>query len=123
MTVTLERKPGQWHVHIKGHAKTPRVCASASALIQTLQAWAHGNDSLYIEAERITSGDSELKYVFMDADPILGPRDWLSADTAFEMICVGFLRLQETASDEIKVIISDVVLDWNNTDTGGITRD
>ena len=94
-----EPSVGEYRVRTEGHADTPEVCAAASALMQTLQGWMHAAD-IVIKEERIGAGDCELRFKGVD------PCDKLKCHTAYEMLCIGFLRLHATAPNEIRVIIS-----------------
>lgn len=90
---------GEYSVITAGHADTPEVCAAASGLIQALEGWMH-TAGMVIQEDRAAEGDCELRFKGID------PCDKLRCHTAYEMTCIGFLRLHATAPDEIRVIIS-----------------
>ena len=65
--------------------------AGISTLSQALESWMDASDTVKVEESRTEPGD--CRYVFS------GP----GARTAFELVLVGFLRLQATAPQKIHV--------------------
>ena len=100
MTVTLTVEDDTFLVQTEGHAKTAEVCAGASAIMQTLEGWLINSEAVILK-KRIKPGDCEIAFSGRSQ------REIEKCQTAFEFACVGFLRLQETAPDEVQVTISD----------------
>ena len=91
--VYLEQNGRRFTVSSQGHATgSPEVCAAASCLIYTLAGWLHNSAVLVLE-ERLNN----------DASAFLCFRGGDSAETAFDMVCVGFLQLAQEYPEYISV--------------------
>lgn len=90
--VCLEQAGRKFMVKCQGHATgSVEVCAAVSCLVYTLAGWLR-NTSVVRVAEKLEDGDVLIQFCGGDA-----------AETAFDMISVGFLQLQEQYGDYISV--------------------
>jgi len=90
--VNLKQREQQYTVSCKGHATgSPEVCAAVSCLLYTLAGWLH-NASVLVLQERLEDGDALIQY-----------HGGAAAETAFDMICVGFLQLEQEYGSYISV--------------------
>ena len=90
--VYLEQDGNRYTVSCKGHATgSVEACAAVSCLVYTLAGWLH-NASVKVLQEKLDSGDALIQYRGGDA-----------AETAFDMICVGFLQLKKSYCDYVSV--------------------
>ena len=90
--VYLEQDGHRYTVRCKGHATgSVEVCAAVSCLVYTLVGWLR-NASVLVLKERLEDGDALIQY-----------RGGAAAETAFDMICVGFLQMQEQYPEYISV--------------------
>ena len=90
--VYLEQIRHQYTVSCKGHATgSVEACAAVSCLVYTLAGWLR-NASILVVKEKLEDGDALIQFHGGDA-----------AETAFDMICVGFLELQAQYGDYISV--------------------
>lgn len=90
--VYLEQDGNRYTVSCKGHATgSVEACAAVSCLIYTLAGWLH-NASVTVLQEKLDSGDALIQY-----------RGGAAAETAFDMICVGFLQLKKSCCDYVSV--------------------
>lgn len=93
--VSLKQQGQRYTVSCKGHATgSPEVCAAVSCLTYTLAGWLRNTSVLVLE-ERLVDGDALIRYC-----------GGAAAETAFDMICVGFLQLQQEYGDYISVDFS-----------------
>lgn len=96
-TVTLSTDGCKYGVKCEGHAETPEVCAAVSVLVQALQGWLHSAGAK-ISKERFEPGNCELAF---SGDGLTGMYE---CDAVHEMVSIGFLRLQATVPEQVKVI-------------------
>lgn len=90
--VYLEQDGQRYTVSCQGHATgSVEACAAVSCLVYTLAGWLHNAAVLVLE-EKLEDGDALIQYCGSAA-----------AETAFDMICVGFLQLQEQYGTYIAV--------------------
>ena len=90
--VYLEQDGQQYTVSCKGHATgSVETCAAVSCLVYTLAGWLRNTSVLVLE-EKLEDGDALIQY-----------HGGAAAETAFDMICVGFLQLQEQYPEYISV--------------------
>lgn len=91
--VYLEQAGKQrYMVSCKGHATgSVEACTAVSCLVYTLAGWLR-NTSIQVLKEKLEDGDALIQYQGGDA-----------AETAFDMISVGFLQLQAQYGDYISV--------------------
>lgn len=95
--VYLEKDRNRYTVRASGHATgSVETCAAVSTLLYTLAGWLH-NDATLILTERLESGEACLEYV-----------GGASAETAFDMVSVGFLQLEKTAPEYIDVDFQNI---------------
>ncbi len=81
--VYLEQDGNRYCVSCKGHATgSVEACAAVSCLVYTLAGWLRNVDTLTTQA-RLEEGDSLICFY-----------GGAAAETAFDVICVGFLQLQ-----------------------------
>jgi len=81
--VYLEQDGNRYCVCCKGHATgSVEACAAVSCLVYTLAGWLRNVATLTVE-ERLEDGDAVIRFMGGDA-----------AETAFDVICVGFLQLK-----------------------------
>ena len=91
-TVSLKQAGQQYTISCKGHATgSPEVCAAVSCLIYTLTGWLR-NASVLVLTERLDDGDALIRY-----------HGGAAAETAFDVICVGFLQLAQEYGEYISV--------------------
>lgn len=82
--VYLEQDGQRYTVSCRGHATgSVEACAAVSCLVYTLAGWLH-NAAVPVLKEKLEDGDALIQY-----------HGGAGAETAFDMICVGFLQLQE----------------------------
>ena len=94
--VYLERAGNRFTVSCQGHATGNQdVCAAASCLIYTLAGWLR-NSSVAVEEEHLDQ-DANAKLIFSGGE---------NAETAFDVICTGFLQLELTSPQYISVILN-----------------
>lgn len=90
--VYLEQDGQRYTVSCRGHATgSVSVCAAVSCLVYTLAGWLR-NNSVQVLTEKLEDGDALILY-----------HGGAAAETAFDMICVGFLQLQEQYGEYIAV--------------------
>lgn len=90
--VYLEQDGQRYTVSCKGHATgSVEACAAVSCLVYTLAGWLRNTSVLVLKAE-LNDGNAQIQY-----------HGGAAAETAFDMICVGFLQLQEQYGDFISV--------------------
>lgn len=90
--VYLEQVGHQYTVRCQGHATgSVEVCAAVSCLVYTLACWLR-NTPLPVLKEKLEDGDVLIQY-----------RGSAAGETAFDMICVGFLQLQAQYPEYISV--------------------
>ena len=90
--VYLEQAGQRYTVRCKGHATgSVEACAAVSCLVYTLAGWLR-NSSVLVLKEELNDGDAQIQY-----------HGGAAAETAFDMICVGFLQLQKQYSDYVSV--------------------
>lgn len=90
--VYLEQAGQRYTVHCKGHATgSVEACAAVSCLVYTLAGWLR-NSSVLVLKEELNDGAAQIQY-----------HGGAAAETAFDMICVGFLQLQKQYGDYISV--------------------
>lgn len=88
-SVYLERSGDRYTVHCQGHATgSKEVCAAVSCLVCTLANWLRMSHAEVLE-ERVKDADALLRFK--------------GAETAFDMVCVGFLQLEHYYGEYIKV--------------------
>lgn len=91
--VKLERVGNTYAVVCKDHAKgSPETCAAVSCLMYTLCGWLKNTDKASIVFERIEEANAAVLF-----------RGGKEAETAFDVICAGFLQLELSFKDYIKV--------------------
>ena len=87
--VYLERSGNRHTVMCQGHATgSTEVCAAVSCLVCTLANWLQMSHAEVLE-ERIKDADALLCFK--------------GAETSFDMVCVGFLLLENAHSEYITV--------------------
>ena len=90
--VYLEQDGQQYTVSCKGHAAgSVEACAAVSCLVYTLAGYLR-NTSIPVLKEKLEDGDALIRF-----------RGGAAAETAFDMICVGFLQLQAQYGEYISV--------------------
>ena len=90
--VYLEQDGQRYTVSCKGHATgSVEACAAVSCLVYTLAGWLH-NTSVLVLKEQLKDGDALIQY-----------HGGAAAETAFDMICVGFLQLAQEYGDFVSV--------------------
>ena len=90
--VYLEQAGRKFMVKCQGHATgSVEACAAVSCLVYTLAGWLR-NTSVLMVKEKLEDGDALIQFCGGDA-----------AETAFDMICVGFLQLEAQYGDYISV--------------------
>ena len=90
--VYLEQDGQRYMVSCQGHATgSVEACAAVSCLVYTLAGWLH-NAAVLVVKEKLEDGDALIQFHGGDA-----------AETAFDMITVGFLQLQAQYGDYIAV--------------------
>ena len=88
--VYLEQDGQRYTVSCKGHATgSVEACAAVSCLVYTLAGWLR-NTSIPVLKEKLEDGKALIQFHGGDA-----------AQTAFDMITVGFLQLQAQYGDYI----------------------
>lgn len=91
--VYLEQDGQRYTVNCQGHATgSVEACAAVSCLIYTLAGWLH-NASVLVLKEELDD----------DARALIQFHGGAAAETAFDMICVGFLQLAESYGEYISV--------------------
>ena len=92
--VYLEQDGKQYTVSCKGHATgSVEACAAVSCLVYTLAEWL-AHSSVDVLKSEMEDGRVMIQYSGGDA-----------AETAFDLICVGFLLLQAEYSEFISLDI------------------
>ena len=92
--VYLEQDGKRYTVSCKGHATgSVEACAAVSCLVYTLAGWLH-NASVSVLQEKLDSGDALIRY-----------QGDAAAETAFDMICIGFLQLEKSYEKYVSVDI------------------
>lgn len=92
--VYLEQNGSLFTVDCQGHATGNQdVCTAASCLIYTLAGWLK-NSSAVVECEHLDN----------DASARLKFSGGAEAETAFDVICIGFLQLEKNFPQHISVI-------------------
>ena len=90
--VYLEQDGRRYTVSCQGHATgSVEACAAVSCLVYTLAGWLH-NASVPILKEKLEDGKALIQYGGGDA-----------AETVFDMMCVGFLQLEQQYREYIAV--------------------
>ena len=90
--VYLEQDGRRFMVSCQGHATgSAEACAAVSCLVYTLAGWLH-NTAVLVLKKKLEDGNALIQFSGNDA-----------AETAFDMICVGFLQLQAQYGDFISV--------------------
>lgn len=90
--VYLEQAGREYTVRCQGHATgSVETCAAVSCLVYTLAGWLR-NTSVLVLKSKMEDGDALIRFHGGDA-----------AETAFDMICVGFLQLQQQYPEYISV--------------------
>ena len=88
--VYLEQEGQRYTVSCQGHATgSVEACAAVSCLVYTLAGWLR-NTSIPVLKEKLEDGKALIQFHGGDA-----------AQTAFDMITVGFLQLQAQYGDYI----------------------
>lgn len=91
--VYLEQDGNRFTVSCLGHATgSTEVCAAVSCLVYTLAGWLC-NSSVDVLKEQLND----------DAEAMLQFRGENAAETAFDMVCVGFLQLMQQHPEYISV--------------------
>lgn len=89
--VTLERDGSVFTVRAEGHATgSVEVCAAVSCLLYTLAAWLTAHEDI---PSTVRLEDADATVVMIGS----------ACETAFEMLCAGFLSLQKTAPEYVAV--------------------
>lgn len=90
--VYLEQNGRRYMVSCQGHATgSVEACAAVSCLVYTLAGWLR-NTSVQVVKEKLEDGDALIQF-----------HGGVAAETAFDMITVGFLQLQAQYGDYISV--------------------
>ena len=90
--VYLEQAGKKFMVKCQGHATgSVEACAAVSCLVYTLAGWIR-NTSVLLEKEKLEDGDALIQF-----------RGGSAAETAFDVITVGFLQLQEQYGEYVSV--------------------
>lgn len=90
--VYLEQDGRRYTVSCQGHATgSVEACAAVSCLIYTLAGWLR-NASGHVLKEKLEDGNALIQFRGGDA-----------AETAFDMITVGFLQLEAQYGDYVTV--------------------
>ena len=90
--IYLEQDGNRYTVSAKGHATgSTETCAAISTLLFTLAGWLH-NATTHIVRENLNPGDAMIEFV-----------GGSNAETAFDMVFVGFLQLEKSQPDAIHV--------------------
>lgn len=90
--VYLEQDGQRYTVSCQGHATgSVEACAAVSCLVYTLAGWLR-NTSVLVMKEKLEDGDALIQFC-----------GGAAAETAFDMICVGFLQLEAQYGDYISV--------------------
>ena len=90
--VYLEQNGRRYMVSCRGHATgSVEACAAVSCLVYTLAGWLR-NTSVLVVKEKLEEGDALIQF-----------HGGVAAETAFDMITVGFLQLQAQYGDYISV--------------------
>lgn len=90
--VYLEQDGQRYTVDCRGHATgSVEACAAVSCLVYTLAGWLR-NTSVLVLKEKLEDGKAHIQFCGGDA-----------AETAFDMISVGFLQLERQYGDYINV--------------------
>lgn len=90
--VYLEQDGQRYTVSCQGHATgSVEACAAVSCLVYTLAGWLR-NTSVLVLKSKLEDGDALIQY-----------HGGAAAETTFDMICVGFLQLQEQYGEYITV--------------------
>ncbi|MBQ3557856.1 MAG: ribosomal-processing cysteine protease Prp [Oscillospiraceae bacterium] len=90
--ICLEQVGKQYTVKCQGHATgSVEACAAVSCLVYTLAGWLRNTSVVKLD-EKLEAGDALIRFCGGDA-----------AETAFDMITVGFLQLQEQYGEYISV--------------------
>lgn len=93
--VLLEQRGNRFTVSCQGHATGSQdVCTAVSCLIYTLAGWLR-NASVLVQKQRLDA----------DADALLQFCGGDNAETAFDVICTGFLQLECTYPQYISVVL------------------
>ena len=86
--VFLEQDGTRYTVQCTGHATgSVETCAAISCLLYTLAGWLE-NSGCTLLHEQLEAGDALIQFT-----------GGAKAKTAFEMICIGFLQLEEQSED------------------------
>jgi uncharacterized protein YsxB (DUF464 family) len=93
--VSLSQRGSRYGIECQGHATgSVQVCAAVSTLVTTLAGWLHNAQGVELITERLNTADAKLEYI--------GGAD---AETAFELVMVGFLQLAASYGEYISVEI------------------
>lgn len=95
--VYCEQDGSRYIVSARGHATgSPETCAAVSALLQTLEGWCLNEETVTLAYSRVESGSVTLEFVGVD-----------KAETAYDIIVTGFLRLMATDPELVHVDVCE----------------
>ena len=90
--VNLTQDGNRYTVTATGHATgSVEMCAAISSLLYALEGWLANSSVIVLERKM---DDADVRFVFVGGK---------SCETVFDMVTIGFLRLQETDRNRIKV--------------------
>lgn len=90
--VKLTQDGNKYTVTATGHATgSVEMCAAISSLLYALDGWLANSDVIVSEKRM---DDADVHIVFVGGE---------RCETVFDMVTIGFLRLQETDRERIKV--------------------
>lgn len=96
--IYLETDGFQRGLICEGHASDAASCAAVSTLVCTLAGYLH-NIPCKIMTEELSSGHARIFY--------RGRRKELK--TAFDLVTIGFLQLEKSYPDAVKIIFSEKI--------------
>lgn len=95
--VRMEKRGKDYRVKLDGHAAgAPDVCAAISCLVYTAAGWLRNTERAEGLKETLESGEAELKWYGGDDARVL-----------WEFLQIGFLQLETTAPEYIKVTVGN----------------
>lgn len=93
--VTLKEDGGRYSVVCEGHATgSVEVCAAVSTLVYTLFGYLKNADGVAIECEVLADGYAEIEFSGGE-----------NARAAYELICIGFLQLEQSSAKFIEIFL------------------
>lgn len=93
--VTLKEDSGRYSVVCEGHAVgSCEVCAAVSTLVYTLLGYLKNADGIAVENAELADGYAEIEFSGGE-----------NARAAYELICIGFLQLEQSSAKFIEIFL------------------